>query len=42
MARQSGDADRTCRLLALAEIYDGGPRSDAARGGGAGVQIVRD
>ncbi len=42
MARQSGDADRTRRLLALAGIYDGGPRSDAARTGGAGVQIVRD
>ena len=30
------------RLLALAEIYDGGSRPDAARIGGVGVQIVRD
>jgi transposase len=28
--------------LALAEIYDGGSRSDAARIGGVGLQIVRD
>jgi transposase len=28
--------------MALAEIYDGGSRSDAARIGGVGVQIVRD
>ena len=30
------------RLLALAEIYDGGSRSDAARIGGVGLQTVRD
>jgi hypothetical protein len=42
LAWQSRDPDPTRRLLALAEIYDGGPRSDAARAGGAGVQIVRD
>jgi hypothetical protein len=34
--------DQTRRLLALAEIYDGGSRPDAARIGGVGVQIVRD
>jgi transposase len=28
--------------LALASIYDGGSRSDAARIGGVGLQIVRD
>ena len=28
--------------MALAEIYGGGSRSDAARIGGVGVQIVRD
>jgi transposase len=33
---------QTRRLLALAEIYDGGPRSNAARIGGVGLQIVRD
>ena len=30
------------RLLALAEIYDGGSRSDASRIGGVGLQTVRD
>ena len=30
------------RLLALAEIYDGGARSDAARIGGVGLQVIRD
>ena len=29
-------------LSALAEIYDGGSRSAAARIGGVGLQIVRD
>jgi transposase len=42
LARQSRDPDQTRRLLALAEIYDGGPRSNAARIGGVGLQIVRD
>jgi transposase len=42
LARQSRNADQTRRLLALAEIYDGGSRSDAARIGGVGLQIVRD
>ena len=30
------------RLLALAEIYEGGTRTDAARIGGVGLQTVRD
>ena len=42
MARRSRDPDQTRRFLALAEIYDGGSRPDAARIGGVGVQIVRD
>src|SRR3984893_16115453 len=42
LARRSRDPDQTRRLLALAEIYDGGSRPDAARIGGVGVQIVRD
>jgi hypothetical protein len=42
LARQSRDAGQTRRLLALAEIYDSGLRSDAARTGGVRVQIVRD
>ena len=42
LARGSRDPDQTRRLLALAEIYDGGVRSDAARIGGVGLQSVRD
>ena len=42
LARGSEDPDQTRRLLALAEIYDGGARSDAARIGGVTLQIVRD
>jgi transposase len=42
IARQSGDADQTRRLLALAVILDGGSRSEAARTGGVGLQVVRD
>src|SRR5580692_12795151 len=42
LARRSRDPGQTRRLLALAEIYDGGSRPDAARIGGVGVQIVRD
>ena len=41
-ARQTRDANQTRRLLALAAIYEGGSRGDAARIGGVGVQIVRD
>jgi hypothetical protein len=29
-------------LLALAEIYDGGSRTKAARVGGVGLQTIRD
>lgn len=42
LARVSRSANQARRLLALAEIYDGGSRSDAARIGGVGLQIVRD
>jgi transposase len=41
-ARQTQDANQARRLLALAAIYDGGSRGDAARIGGVGLQIVRD
>jgi transposase len=41
-ARRTRDANQARRLLALAAIYDGGSRSDAARIGGVGLQIVRD
>ena len=41
-AKRSRDAAQSRRLLSLAEIYDGGRRSDAARIGGVGLQIIRD
>ncbi len=39
-AEKSGSVTR--RLLALAAIYEGGSRTDAARIGGVGLQTVRD
>jgi len=42
LARASDDANQTRRLLALAVIYDGGKRSDAAALGGVGLQVIRD
>src|SRR5216683_4539548 len=42
LAKRSEDANQTRRLLALAAIYDGGSRGDAARIGGVGLQTVRD
>jgi transposase len=42
LARQVDDAGQTRRLLALAAIYAGSGRSEAAELGGVGVQIVRD
>ena len=42
LARATRSANQGRRLLALAEIYDGGRRSDAARIGGVTLQIVRD
>jgi transposase len=42
LARLSKDAGQSRRLLALAEIYDGGKRKDAARIGDVGLQVVRD
>lgn len=42
LARQPRNADQARRLLALASIYDGGSRGDAARLGSVTVQIVRD
>ena len=41
-ARASKDAGQTRRLLALAEIYDGASRTQAAKTGGVTLQIVRD
>ena len=42
LARSSRDAKQVRRLLALAVIRDGGTRTEAARIGGVGLQIVRD
>lgn len=42
LAKLSKDAGQSRRLLALAEIYDGGRRTDAARIGDVGLQIIRD
>lgn len=42
LAKRSRDADQTRRLLALAAIYDGASRTEAARIGGVTLQIVRD
>src|ERR687898_2037850 len=42
LARVTKDAAQARRLLALAEVCDGGSRSDAARVGGVGLQTIRD
>lgn len=42
LAKRSKDADQTRRLLALAIIYEGGSRAEAAKIGGVGRQTVRD
>src|SRR6187397_1101335 len=42
LARSSRDAKQVRRLLALAVIRDGESRTEAARIGGVGLQIVRD
>jgi transposase len=42
LARDTRNADQARRLLALAVIYDGGSRGEAARVASVGLQIVRD
>ena len=42
LAKGTKDAAQARRLLALAEIRDGGTRADAARVGGVGLQTIRD
>src|SRR6476660_1155995 len=42
LARKTKDGPRARRLLAVAAIYDGGTRTEAAKIGGVGLQIVRD
>ena len=42
LAKAAKDAGQSRRCLALAEIYDGCDRSDAARMSGVGLQVIRD
>ena len=42
LARRAKDGPQTRRLLALAAIYHGGTRTEAAQIGGVGLQTVRD
>ena len=42
IARESEDADQVRRVLALAVIYEGGSRTEAAEVGGVSLQVVRD
>jgi transposase len=42
LARESKDSNQVRRLLALAAIYDGASRTEAAELGGVTLQIVRD
>jgi transposase len=42
LARVSRDANQSRRLLALATIYGGGARGEAAAVGGVTLQIIRD
>src|SRR5260221_5224900 len=42
LARKTKDGLQTRRLLAVAAIYDGATRTEAAKIGGVGLQIIRD
>src|SRR3954451_10963048 len=42
LAKATRNAGQSRRLLALAEIYDGGSRTKAAQVGGVGLQTIRD
>jgi transposase len=42
LAKKAKDGPQARRLLALAAIYDGAMRTEAAKIGGVGLQIVRD
>jgi transposase len=42
LARKTTNAPQARRLLALAAVYEGAPRTEAARIGGVTLQIVRD
>ena len=42
LARRTNNGPQARRLLALAAIYDGATRTEAAKIGGIGLQIIRD
>ena len=42
LAKETKNAPQARRLLALAAIYDGATRTEAAKIGGVGLQIIRD
>jgi transposase len=42
LAKKTKDGPQARRLLALTAIYDGATRSEAAKIGGVGLQIIRD
>jgi hypothetical protein len=42
LAKKTKDGAQVRRLLALAAIYDGATRTEAAKIGGVGLQIIRD
>ena len=42
LAKKTMDGPEARRLLTLAAIYDGATRTEAARIGGVGLQIIRD
>src|SRR5258706_3953816 len=42
LARRTKDGPQARRLLALAAIYDGATRTEAAKIGGVGLQIIRN
>jgi transposase len=42
LARRTKNGPQARRLLALAAIYDGATRTEAAKIGGVGLQIIRD
>jgi transposase len=42
LAKKTKDGPQARRLLALAAIYDGATRTEAAEIGGVGLQIIRD
>src|SRR5271165_4775998 len=41
-AKRTKDGPQARRLLALAAIYDGATRTEAAKIGGVGLQVIRD